>query len=131
MKYLAVMVPKQQQRCAFREPGDRQGDRHPRQARKQQDDSLPRLLEGDLLVGHTVVPVRAVVVLDGEHNVQFDLEQVALARLLAHELAAAGDPEALLGTGVRLVLRHFWIPLLGRRADGPGLRTPRGLPVGR
>lgn len=60
-----------------------------------------------------------------------DLEQVALARLLAHELAAAGDPEALLGTGVRLVLRHFWIPLLGRRADGPGLRTPRGLPVGR
>ena len=35
-----------------------------------------------------------------------DLQQVALVGLLAHELAAAGDPEALLGTGVRLVLRH-------------------------
>ena len=31
---------------------------------------------------------------------------MALVGLLAHELAAAGDPEALLGTGVRLVLRH-------------------------
>ena len=35
-------------------------------------------------------------------------------------LATTGDPEALLGTGVRLVLRHFWIPLLGRRADARG-----------
>src|SRR5690606_27852817 len=34
------------------------------------------------------------------------LEQVTLVRLLAHQLAAAGDPEALLRTGVRLHLRH-------------------------
>src|SRR5690606_13393609 len=39
------------------------------------------------------------------------LEQVATARLLAHDLAGPGDPEPLLGAGVRLVLRH-WRALL-------------------
>jgi len=38
------------------------------------------------------------------------LEQVALVGLLAHESAAARDAEALLGTGVRLVLRHVFSP---------------------
>src|SRR5690606_17870560 len=39
------------------------------------------------------------------------LEQVATARLLTHDLAGPGDPEPLLGAGVRLVLRH-WRALL-------------------
>src|SRR5690606_23473256 len=39
------------------------------------------------------------------------LEQVATARLLAHDLAGPGDPEPLLGAGVRLVLRP-WRALL-------------------
>src|SRR5690606_33390400 len=34
------------------------------------------------------------------------LEEVPAVRLLAHELAATGGAETLLGTGVRLVLRH-------------------------
>src|SRR5579871_4186915 len=34
------------------------------------------------------------------------LEQVALAGLTAHDLAGAGEAEALLGTAVGLVLRH-------------------------
>ncbi len=34
------------------------------------------------------------------------VELVDVTGLLAHDLAAAGDPEALLGAAVRLVLRH-------------------------
>jgi hypothetical protein len=35
------------------------------------------------------------------------LVQVHLARLAVHELARASEPETLLGTGVRLHLRHL------------------------
>src|SRR3546814_3503744 len=39
------------------------------------------------------------------------LQVVALAGLLPEDLAAAGDPEPLAGTGVRLVLRHVVLSL--------------------
>ena len=59
----------EQDRCVFREPRNRQGDHHSRQARQDQDDPLPYLLEGDLLVRHLVVVVRAAVALDRERDV--------------------------------------------------------------
>src|SRR4249919_3299762 len=39
------------------------------------------------------------------------LEVVAQARLLAADLARTGHPEALAGTGVRLVLRHLLLSI--------------------
>src|SRR5690606_36956908 len=41
------------------------------------------------------------------HARRLVLEVVAHARALLHHLAGAGDPEPLLGTGVRLLLGHY------------------------
>src|SRR6478735_4142596 len=52
------------------------------------------------------------------------LEVVAHARLLLHELSAAGDLEALLGTGVGLLLRHLFFLRFTSRPGGS--RIPPG-----
>src|SRR6478609_5920983 len=46
------------------------------------------------------------------------LEVVAHAGLLLHELSAAGDLEALLGTGVGLLLRHLFFLRFTSRPGG-------------
>src|SRR6478735_7807358 len=53
------------------------------------------------------------------------LEVVAHARLLLHELSAAGDLEALLGTGVGLLLRHLFFLRFTSRPGGSRIPAVR------
>src|SRR5699024_11618764 len=47
------------------------------------------------------------------------LDLVLVAGTLAHHLAGSGDPEALLGTGVRLVLRYRFLYIYIARHSQP------------
>src|SRR6187402_3597423 len=53
------------------------------------------------------------------------LEVVAHAGLLLHELSAAGDLEALLGTGVGLLLRHLFFLRFTSRPGGSRIPAVR------
>src|SRR5690606_4483866 len=81
----------------------------------------------DVGLGHLGVVAQAALAGGG-----LVLQQVAGARLLAHELARAGDADALLGTRVGLVLRHLPVSpcdvLRTRRRPRTRARTARPWP---